>query len=127
MVVHGDDFTLLGNDENLKWCQEEVMKRYDIKVCGRQGPGPDDDKSIRILRRCVEWSRNCVAYEADPCHAEIAIRTLGLERAKTVATPGVKHEVTQDENVSLLNSEHGTIYRRVAARYNFIAQDRVNI
>ena len=71
--------------------------------------------------------RNYIAYEADPRQAEIAIRTLGLEWAKSVAAPGVKHEVIQEEDDPLLNSGDGTLSRRIAACYNLPAQYRVDI
>ena len=91
------------------------------------GPGPGHDESIRIPNRCVEWRRNCIAYKADPHHAKIAIRMLGLEGAKSMATPGVKHKVVPEDDDPLLNSGQSTLYRSVAARYNFSAQDRVDI
>ena len=127
LVVHGDDFTFLGNDENLQWCTEQMQLVYDIKIRGKLGPGPNDDKSIRILNRCLEWRRGCLAYEADPRHAEIAIKALGLEGSKPAATPGVKHERLSEEDDPRLDSEQSTMYRRVEARFNFLAQDRIDI
>ena len=115
LVMHGDDFTFLGNDENLQWCTEQMQLVYDIKIRSKLGPGPDDDKSICILNRCLEWRRGCLAYEADPRHAEIAIKALGLEGSKPAATPGVKHERLSEEDDPRLDSEQNTMYRRLAA------------
>ena len=57
LVVHGDDFTFLGNDENLLWCQEAMQAEYEIKIRGKLGPDPTDDKEIRILNRCLQWRK----------------------------------------------------------------------
>ena len=53
LVVHGDDFTLLGNACDLDWFRNEIVKRYEVKFRGRVGPGKDDQKSITILNRAV--------------------------------------------------------------------------
>ena len=42
------------------------------------GPGKEDEKSIRILNRIVEWSESGIIYEADQRHAEIIIKQMGL-------------------------------------------------
>ena len=56
VVVHGDDFTVLGTEEDLDWFRREISKAYEVKFRGRIGPGCNDQKSIRILNRVVEWS-----------------------------------------------------------------------
>ena len=74
LVVHGDDFTFLGCEEDMRWCESEMKKEYDVKVRGLLGPDRSDDKSIRILNRCIRWLPNSIAYEADPRHAEMVSR-----------------------------------------------------
>ncbi len=53
MVIHGDDFTLLGYEESLDWFIEMVKKKVGYKHRGRLGPEDKDDKAIRILNRLV--------------------------------------------------------------------------
>ena len=55
VVVHGDDFTILGWEKELDWFKAQVAKGFDYKHRGRIGPGEKDEKSIRILNRVVEW------------------------------------------------------------------------
>ena len=55
VAVHCDDFTVLGHRKDLDWFRSEIAGRYAVKFRGRLGPGPNDDKSIRILNRIVEW------------------------------------------------------------------------
>ena len=38
-VVHGDDFTTLGNDDNLNWFEDMMAKSFEIKFRGRLGKG----------------------------------------------------------------------------------------
>ena len=66
--MHGDDFTLLGSDEDLDWFEKEMKAKLDLNVRGRLGPGTDDVKSIRIFIRIVERTHDGLWYEADQCH-----------------------------------------------------------
>ena len=77
-VVHGDDFTFLGTDGALTWIQKSMQACYEVKVRGRLGPQPKDDKIIRILNRVVEWTPQGIRYEGDQRHAEIIVREMGL-------------------------------------------------
>ena len=100
VVVHGDDFTVLAEEEQLDWFRREISKKFDAKFRGRIGPDIGDDKSIRILNRIVTWTTGGIKYEADQRHSEIIIKQLGLESgAKAVVTPGVKQELgaTQED------------------------------
>ena len=91
-----------------------------------------------------------ISYEADPRHAEIISRATAAGELKTISTPAVKgigceteEEKRQDLNERRLSGKLGckldnddgdtlsshevTRYRRIAARANFLAQDRVDI
>jgi hypothetical protein len=64
---------------------------FEVKVRGRLGPGEEDEKSIRILNRIVEWGSDGLWYEADQRHAEIFVDELGLEDLKVrTEVPGEK-------------------------------------
>ena len=53
-VIHGDDFTLLGPEVQLNWFRERIQGEFDVKFRGRIGPGPQDEKAIRLLNRVFE-------------------------------------------------------------------------
>ena len=89
VVVHGDDFTALGTDDDLDWYTAELEKVFEIKVRGRLGEGTADTE-IRILNRVIRITSQGVSYEADPRHHELLQRSLGLEGSTPVSTPGVK-------------------------------------
>ena len=125
-VVHGDDFTFLGTDESLDAVLVAFKNRYDIKMRGRLGPQPKDDKSIRILNRVVTWDEDGIHYEADQRHAEIIVQKLNLaDGAATVTTAGVKTKPIDDEE--LLDPESASLYRRLVARGNYMCIDRQDI
>ena len=99
IVVHGDDFTALGEDEDLNWYESELSKYFELKIRGRVGPEASDDKEMRILNRILRIDSEGLKYEADPRHAEIIVKSLGIESAKPVISPGVKTPFDEDDNV----------------------------
>ena len=54
--VHGDDFTTAGAKEDLDWFEAQLEAAYELRKGGRLGPGPNDDKTGRILNRVVRWT-----------------------------------------------------------------------
>ena len=44
IVVHGDDFTLLGSEGDLEWFRSMIQKSFEVTFRGRIGPGPRDSK-----------------------------------------------------------------------------------
>ena len=126
-VVHGDDFTFLGDDAACDWATTIMMEEYDIKLRGRLGPGKNDDKQITILNRCLEWRKDGLYYEPDPRHAEIIVNEMGVAGSASVVTPGVKMSSVPEEDDPLLSPAQATKFRRIVARANFLSQDRMDI
>jgi hypothetical protein len=150
MNVHGDDFTATADEGNLKWLEGVLASEFEVKV-EVLGPGPGHKQEMRVLNRVLSWNAWGIGYEADPRHAEIAIRQLGLEEAKAVGTPGTKqdqakaHAANEEdldwldpnglskENATaageepVLQGEQATKYRAVCARLNYLSQDRPDI
>ena len=63
VVVHGDDFTILGSRKALDWYKAQIENKFEIKYKGRMGPGKDDIKSVRILNRIITWTDAGIEYE----------------------------------------------------------------
>lgn len=129
----------------------------DHQGSGDVGPEPGDDKEVSILNRIVRWCDDCLLYEADPRHVEKLLGEAGLEKCKSVSTPGVKEAwgvtstawfdesglspesegVSGELNVAadaanipdlrLLDREEMISYRSAVARCNYFAQDRFEI
>ena len=88
MMVHGDDFITLGDDESLSKVEHVMSSHYTIKVRAVVGAGRDDAKEVRNLNRYVHWNsdgeRNWIEHEPDRRHAELIVKSLDLESAKGV-------------------------------------------
>ena len=56
VVVHGDDFTLCGLEEDLWWLKGLMESWYEIKVRAVLGGEEKDDKEVVILGRVVRWT-----------------------------------------------------------------------
>merc|ERR1711940_374541 len=78
LVVHGDDFVISGQTIASDWFREQIKQKFEVKFRGRPGPEEGDNKSIRILNRVLEWSRDGITYKADQRHAEIIVPQLVL-------------------------------------------------
>ena len=127
-MVHGDDFVTLGLEEQIKWFHESMQSTYEVTIRGVLGPEAKDDKRIEILNRVVEWVADGITYEGDPRHAIALIKGMGVEQGKGVAAPGVKSKDDDEEgDDEELGRNEANEFRSLAARANFLAQDRVDI
>ena len=68
-----------------------------------------------------------MTYEPDPRHAELIVKQLGLESAKSLATPTVRDDDPtiegEEGKVEPLSPEWTTSYKSIVARANFLALD----
>ena len=138
MTVHGDDFTSAGSTRDLAWLKEQFESKFEItaKVLG---PEAGQEREIRVLNRVLRWESAGVVYEPDQRHAEMVIREFGLEAASSVLTPGTRAErdvasapsgipsVILEDEPELMSAEDSTRFRGLAARCNYLAQDRADI
>ena len=86
-MVHGDDFSALGNDTGLDLWEKGMAKAFEVKLKGRLGPEKHDCKELRVLNRILRMTDKGVAWEADPRHAEHVVRALELTQCRFVSTP----------------------------------------
>ena len=90
IVIHGDDFTALGTDDELNWYEGQLQQSFEIKIRGRLGEGCEGPQEIRILNRVVSVNELGLMYEADPRHCDLLSSSLNLTSDSSAATPGVK-------------------------------------
>ena len=64
LVVHGDDFTILGYEQDLDWFWRQSARSTRLSVVAESGP-TSAMTSIRILSRMVEWTEDGLNCEAD--------------------------------------------------------------
>jgi hypothetical protein len=127
VVVHGDDFTILADDHGINYVIEMLKQKYQIKVRGILGEDAEDLKEIRILNRVLRWTQGGLEYEADPRHAEIIVKALGVEKGTGVSTPGVKKKFGDPLDENKPDGGKAKEYRQIMARGNYLAQDRPDI
>ena len=126
VVVHGGDFTVLGREGDLNWFRLQISDRLTVKFRGRIGPAKEDQKSMRILNRIVAWTDKGIDYEADQRHAELIQEHLGMKSdSKGVVTPGAKG--ISDFGAPSLDVNRAHKFRAIAARGNYLCQDRSDI
>ena len=92
------------------------------------GPGVNDCKELTVLNRVIRWTDKGLEYEADPRQGERLLEGLGLDDGcKSTATPGLKPLIEQLKEDKLLSVDGHTELRGLAARANYLAQDRIDL
>ena len=128
LVVHGDDFTYLGPDKELRRMKDKMAEWYDIKFRGIMGGDVGDITEIIILGRRLRYAHGCLEYEADPKHREVLMSDFGFgENSNSVVSPAERLEPEAKADQKFLNREDATRFRGWAARANFLGLDRADI
>ena len=86
MVVHGDDFIIAGDGDDIDWFSQKLIEKLELVQKARLGPGYDNEATA--LNRCVTYGNSGLTWEADPRHAELAVAELGLQAARPQTSPG---------------------------------------
>ena len=92
MVVHGDDFTALGTDDDLDYYEKSLAEHSVLKASGRNGEGCPGANEIKTLNRCLKLTPKGLEYEADPRHIDLLLDAFKLQKGNAVGTPGVKEK-----------------------------------
>ena len=101
VVVHGDDFFSNGSVKELWQLDQDLKKHFEMKT-EMLGPNKEagEVQEIRFLNRILAWHDEGISWEADPRHAEMVVKQLGLEGGRSAATPGAKEETKTMEKDS---------------------------
>ncbi len=139
-VVHGDDFTTAGSYENIKWLHEALRKEWMVVERGILGPPgtPNTIQDIRVLNRIISWKDEGLWWEPDARHADLVVEILEPKigedgravsaQASKVKTPIAKPTAEDmGKDKEFLSSEEASLYRSVAMRAAYLAQDRPDL
>ena len=124
IVSHVDDFLCAGDAADLRWLRSQLQESYEVDsdVLGlRDGESTEG----KFLGRMLRYTSAGIEWEADPKQVTSLIADVGMEDRSGVDTPGVKSEV-EVEGVKM-GSADASKFRRGAAKFNYLAQDRVDI
>jgi len=124
-VVHGDDFSFCGLEEDLIWIQDLMKSWFEIKVRGLLGSDEKDDKEVVILGRIVKWNEDGISYEADPKHRRLILEYFGLDEGSRPLSTNGERDCSKDEDwqQEKLTGKETTEFRGLAARMNFLGLD----
>ena len=149
IMVHGDDFVAVGKSKALLEARK-TLDKYKLKV-KVLGDGSDCVNEVRILNKVIRRTEEGIELEADPRHAEIVVKELGMTDANPSKVPGMKvraadededngtgpcdEELDPDEARQYraiagdeeLDPDEARQYRAIAARFNYLAVDRMDI
>lgn len=65
-IVHGDDFTTIGPETGLKWCEQLLNQRHG---CKHKLFGPGGGQTLGVLNRALSWNKDGTSFGADRRHA----------------------------------------------------------
>ena len=126
-LVHGDDFVTVGDRADCEWLKSKLGIRFDIKS-KIVGCAEDESREERILNRVIRVTDQGWEMEADQRHADIIVDQLNLKEANGVKTTCEEEKAWELEDNSVgLNEKESKKYRELAARANYLAQDRMDI
>lgn len=103
-----------------------MNKEYELKM-NKVGPQHCHSREGCFLGRIIRWSDDGLEIEGDPKHVGIMLQEWGLEKAKGVTTPITSDLVKRGDNRPAMSTSDATRFRRAAARFNYMAQDRIDI
>jgi hypothetical protein len=129
LLVHGDDFAAVGDDDAIEALVKMLRGVFELKVRAILGPEPGDDREVRVLNRIIRYVSDergeRIEYEADPRHAELIVAQLGLAGAKSVTTPGTKLKAEEALAKSpALGPSETRLYRSVTMRAQYLSSER---
>lgn len=103
-----------------------MEKHCELKEAARIGAGMNDDKEARVLNRIVSWTDNGLVCETGPRHYDNLVDELGLDVAKSVSTPCVKHTLEEINKKQVSHPLGVTHVLGLAARANHSSADRAD-
>ena len=91
LTVHGDDFLVVADQEQLHWLKKKMQEEYEIKF---QVISPEKHLSqdVKILNRTLRWTQVGMEYEADLKHAGVIVKETETANMKKRKTPGITQE-----------------------------------
>ena len=131
VVVHVDDFLLSGEGHQLLWFRDQMMRKYELKV-QVAGWSREDNKELSFLGRVIRTTPTGIELEGDDKHVEMMTKEWVMTQRNPVSTPYVKPSVSvpatlEESEARDMSPAHATLYRRAAARINYIALDRPDL
>ena len=128
VVVHGDDFTFVGEPKDLVWVEGCMRRWYQIKVRARLGPDLGDDKAATLLGRRIAWHSWGITCRSDPKYRAHVIEALGLtEESKQLSVTGKKDDPGSIEEEGPRVMGEDKEFRSLVASINYMSIDQPDL
>ena len=123
VVAHVDDLLMAGPEIELEWTRTQLHNIFEIKGSMLSKTNP-----VKYLGRLITETDEGFTWEADTKHVNILIDELGLRGANGTKVPlSADDRPVHDEDRAPLDVQAATMFRRCAARLNYLCQDRPDI
>ena len=130
-LVHGDDFAVLGDDEDIQAFDAMLAERYAFTRLAKLGFEARDDKVVTFLNRVISLEQEGrgprkVVYEPDARHVQKLLQDLCMEKASGAETPAESRSAErqqQDAKTKALDSEQRLLFRSCVMRAAYLSQD----
>ena len=124
MLVHGDDFVAVGEDEDVEWFRKLVVGWFEMKVRGKVGGGEEDKQEMVILGRRMRWTTDGLELEADKGILKRLKEQFGFDEwTRPAVSTGEKESQPEEDRGGLLDKEEAKSFRGAAALVNYYSQD----
>ena len=137
-LVHGDDFLVVGEYENLCWLDKLLNKRYTARwesLLGKQdGKGQEMfflNRLVRYVPDGADGGPERLEVEADARHADILIREFGFDKnTKGCEVPEDKPtqaDLIETERQPALDEKQASSFRSMVMRMAYLSVDRPDL
>ena len=119
---------MAGEVHHLVWLRKELENTYELKV-QVAGWEAGDSRELSFLGRIIRLSASGIELEGGDKHVVGIIDEWDMKECSPVSTPYVKppaHE-TSAEGRPPMSPKDATLFRRAAARINYVAMDRPDL
>jgi len=130
IVTHVDDFLCSGRDSDLRWFRSMLSKQFELK-CEILGYGSGETRELSFLGRTIKITGSGIEFEGDQKHVKILLDEWDMINSKSVSSPGADGEkanlLDKQQEEEKIHDKEATVYRRAAARLNYMSQDRADL
>ena len=124
MAVHVDDLIMVAPPRELEKLVTELRRNFELKVEKLQPGG-----RISYLKRTVAWTDGGIEWSPNKVHLEKLRLAMKLDgpRVNGPMTPMDKEVYREIPDRPLMARDDAKQYRSLAARINYLAQDRPDL
>ena len=131
LLVHGDDFLVLADEEGHTFVDRVLRERYEFKCDGRIGPGRQTKQSMSVLNRMVTYHPDSGDLRSRPATLWSNCPRVGSREGKTAKDARWKEETWRSNEITRTPTIEWwiatAIYRSLTMRAAFLSQDRPNL